>query len=138
MNFNAKALCAITFLGSGLEPAVSLAATSELVCRGDTYAFATGKKTAIKRFSRREITLTAEAGRTAIAYGDEKPMEVDITESHYRATRSRQSGDWVLIMLNRETLDVTVSEFNTLPDHKHHSERFVGSCEVDDPIALNM
>jgi hypothetical protein len=136
VKFNAKALCVMTFLG--IVPGQVPAATSELVCRGDTYSVASGKKTAIKRFSRREITLTAEAGRTAIAFYNEKPMEADITESHYRATRSRQSGDWVLIMLNRETLDVTVSEFNTLPDQRHQSERFVGRCEINDPVALNL
>ena len=65
-----------------------------------------------------------------------KPMEVDITESHYRATRSRRTGDWLLILLNRETLDVTVSEFNTLPGQRHRSERFVGSCKVNDPVVL--
>lgn len=115
---------------------VAQAETSQLVCRGDTYSVASGEKSAVKRFSRRQLTLTAEQGRTAITYRDEKPMEVDITESHYRATRSRQSGDWVLILLNRATLDVTVSEFNTLPGQKHRSERFVGSCETSIPLAL--
>jgi hypothetical protein len=136
VKFTTKALSAVFFLGVGGPPA--LAATSQLVCRGDTYSVASGKNTAIKRFSRKELTLTAEAGRTAIAYGDKNPIEVDITESHYRATRSLQSGDWVLILLDRETLDISVSEFNTLPGQKHRSERFVGSCEVDDPVALNL
>jgi hypothetical protein len=90
----------------------------------------------VKRFSRRDMTITAEPGRTSITYAGEQAMEVDITESHYRATRSRRTGDWLLILLDRETLDVTVSEFNTLPGQKHRSERFIGSCEASSPIAL--
>ena len=136
MNFNTKALIATVVLSVTAPPA--LTATSQLICRGDTYSVASGKETAIKRFSRRELTLTAEAGHTAIAYGEDQPIEVDITESHYRATRSLKSGDWVLILLDRKTLDISVSEFSTLPGQKHRSERFVGNCEVDDPVALNL
>ena len=111
------------------------AETSLLVCRGDTYSVGSGEKTTIKRFGRRDLVLTADNGRTAISFGNEKPMEADVTESHYRATRANPSGNWMLILLDRETLDVTVSEFNTLPGQKHRSERFVGSCEVNEPLA---
>jgi hypothetical protein len=97
---------------------------------------ASGEKASVTRFSRRHLTLTDESGRTAITYGDERPMPVDVTDSHYRATRSGRSGDWVLILLDRKTLDVTVSEFNTMPGQKHRSERFVGSCEVSGSVAL--
>jgi hypothetical protein len=112
-----------------------VADTNQLACMGETYVVASGEKQAIKRFSRRNLTLTSDEDRTAITYGDGGPMEADITESHYRVARSPQSGDWVLILLNRETLDVTVSEFTSLPNHKHRSVRFEGKCKFKKPVA---
>ena len=134
MFFTIRLICALATLLALAIPAQ--AETSQLVCRGQTYSVTSGERTAIKRFSRRDMTLTADQGRTSITYAGELAMEVDITDSHYRATRSRRTGDWLLILLDKETFDVTVSEFNTLPGQKHRSERFVGSCEVSDPIAL--
>lgn len=113
----------------------SVAETNHLACMGETYVVASGEKQAIKRFSRRNLTLTSDKDRTAITYGDDGPMEADITESHYRVARSPQLGDWILILLNRETLDVTVSEFTSLPNHKHKSVRFEGKCKLKKPVA---
>jgi hypothetical protein len=58
----------------------SAADTKQLACRGETYVVASGEKQAIKRFSRRNLTLTSDEDRTAITYGDGGPMEADITE----------------------------------------------------------
>lgn len=112
-----------------------VADTNQLACRGDTYVIASDEQQKIKRFSTRELKLTTEEDRTAISYGDGDPMQVEITESHYRAVRSPQSGDWVLILLNRDTLDITVSEFTTLTNHRHRSVRFEGKCKPQKPLA---
>jgi hypothetical protein len=112
-----------------------LADTEQLACRGDTYVVASDQQQAIKRFSTREIKLTTDEDSTAISYAGGEPMQAEITEFHYRAVRFPRSGDWLLILLDRETLDITVSEFTSLSNHKHRSVRFEGKCKPQKPLA---
>ena len=133
MHITIKFTLALLALNVAIMP--THADTSQLACRGDTYVVASDEQQTITRFSTRELKLTTEEDRTAISYGGGDPMQVEITESHYRAVRSPQTGDWVLILLNRDTLDITVSEFTTLTNHRHRSVRFEGKCQLQKPLA---
>jgi hypothetical protein len=133
MRIAIKFTLALLALNVAIMP--TYADTNQLACRGDTYVVASDEQQTIKRFSTRKLKLTTEEDRTAISYGGGEPMQVEITESHYRAVRSPQSGDWVLILLDRDTLDITVSEFTTLANDRHRSVRFEGKCKPQKPLA---
>lgn len=106
-----------------------------LACRGDTYTSTTGESQTISRFNTRRVVLTVTGEHTDLAYEDGRPIRAVKTESAFRARTSDDPRNWQLIHLDYASLDISVTTFTSLPDHRHRSVRFKGSCEIAKPMS---
>ena len=111
-----------------------LGENNRLACFGNTYTSVTGEQQTISRFTRRQLVLSISGEQADIAYEDGEPLEAIRTESHFRAKAAPSADSWQLIHLDRSSLDLSVTEFSTLPDARHRSIRFKGSCKIADPV----
>ena len=124
----------LALLATGVYATEKLQEASHLACFGNTYTSVTGEEQTISRFTRRQLVLSINGEQADIAYENGEPLKAIRTESHFRARAASSADSWQLIHLDRTSLDLSVTEFSTLPDARHRSIRFKGSCKLADPV----
>lgn len=109
--------------------------SQQLACSGNTYTSTTGQGQTISRFNKRRVVLTVTDEHADIVYEDGHPVRAVKTESSYRARTSDDPRNWQLIQLDYASMDISVTTFTSLPDRRHRSVRFKGSCRITDPVS---